>query len=228
MHKLTRRSLLKYIVAFPSIFYFLKPLNAEELLKNNPESFSVTASVLKDAYISEMSAHEHYKAYSKIAVEENYKGIAYLFLAFAASELIHAQNYKRVLLKLNVELSEAKISTKTKDTKKNLIAASEKELRKIENSYPSFLEKLDKEDHDQAIESCMWAWKSHQQHKELIEQVYKYSGWFFNKVAKKIESKNFDFHICTVCGSTVDKKPKTPCNICNKSVSHYIRIEKPI
>jgi rubrerythrin len=204
------------------------PINAKELSQNNYKKFTDTISVLKAAYKSEMSAHEHYKVYSAMALEEDYKGIAYLFVAFAASELTHAQNYKKALSELGVELATLKITTTVENTKSNLRAASKKELIKIADTYPSFLEKLDKEAHKQAIKSCIWSWKSHQQHRELIEQVYKYSGWFFKKVAKKIESKNFDFHICGICGSTVDIKPELPCEICNQPVSNYRQIQKPI
>ena len=66
-----------------------------KLNKNN--LFPITIAVLKSAYISEKLAYLHYVGYSRKAVEEKYSNIAYLFTAFAVSEKIHAENYKRIL-----------------------------------------------------------------------------------------------------------------------------------
>jgi rubrerythrin len=55
----------------------------------------------KTAYISEKLAYLHYVGYSRKAVEEKYSNIAYLFTAFAVSEKIHAENYKRILTSLS-------------------------------------------------------------------------------------------------------------------------------
>ena len=38
--------------------------------------------------------------FGRLAKADGYKGIAYLYTALATSELIHAQNYNRVLVKL--------------------------------------------------------------------------------------------------------------------------------
>ncbi len=227
MYEITRRSLLKFIATLPVPLCFSRLVSAEEP-KNYPQGFADTISTLKAANESEMNSYEHYRGYCERAVRDNYKGIAYLFSAFAASEYIHAENYRKVLSVLGVEFTSSEICTKVDDTKNNLRIASKKELTKIKEIYPDFLNKLKEEAHAQAVESCMWSWKSHKQHREMIEQIYRYSGLFFPKVAKKIESTELDFHVCRNCGSTLCKKPELPCEICNHPVSNYTKIQKPV
>ena len=44
---------------------------------------------------------------------------------------------------------------------------------------------------------------------------------------KTIEGMKFDFHVCEICGSTIDEVPETPCNICNHPILHYHRVIRP-
>ena len=74
----------------------------------------------------------------------------------------------------------------------------------------------------------MYAWKSHQQHIQEITKVRKYSKIFFSLVAKEIEGMKFDFHVCEICGSTLDEAPEAPCGICNYPKSHYDKVIRPI
>lgn len=226
MYEITRRNLLKFMAGLPLSFYLNGHACAQEP-EVSVQGFTNTISTLKAASESEMDSYEHYRGYCERAIKDNYKGIAYLFSAFAASEYIHAENYRRLLSVLGAQFSPTEICTKIADTKKNLKTASGKELRKIKETYPGFLNKLKKEAHAQAVETCMWSWKSHKQHREMIEQIYRYSGLFFPKVAKKIESTELDFHVCLICGSTLCRKPELPCEICNHPVSNYRKITRP-
>jgi rubrerythrin len=189
--------------------------------------FPITIAVLKSAYRAEKLACEHYVRYSQKASHEKYPNIAYLFTAFSISEKIHAQNYKSILTSLSADTEEPEFEFLIRDTKANLIKASAGELEKIRKTYPNFLRKLKKESHDQAIINCMYSWKSHKQHKSKISEIEKYSKLFFGSVAKKIEEMKFDFHVCEVCGSTIDEAPKNPCDICNFPILHYHRVKRP-
>jgi rubrerythrin len=191
------------------------------------DNFPITIAVLKAAYEAEKVASDHYVGYSRKAVEERYPNIAYLFAAFAVSEKIHAENYQKILVSLEAGLEEPEFKILILDTKANLISASEGELKKIKETYPDFLNKLKKESHDKAVISCMYSWKSHRQHKRKISEIQKYSKWFFGSVAKEIEGMKFDFHVCEICGSTIDEAPKTPCDICNYPVLHYHKVIRP-
>jgi rubrerythrin len=228
MNKISRRKFL-YIFASLSLSPPLSIVTASS--GNNKlgqgENYPLTSSVLKSAYKSEKVASEHYIGYSRMAVKEKYPNIAYLFSAFANSEKIHAEYYKRILAVLNSELEEPEFEISISDTKTNLIKAAENELKKIKNTYRDYFEKLKNESYDQAVISCMYSWKSHRQHRRKIKEIQKYSKQFFGAVAKKIEGMKFDFYVCEICGSTIDGAPKTPCDICNYPNSHYQKVVWP-
>jgi len=228
MGKISRRKFL-YRIASLSFFYPLSAVIASsgEMKPGNNDRFPVTIAVLQAAYEAERMASEYYIVYSRKAVEEKYPNIAYLFSAFSLSEKIHAENYKKILNSLSSRLEEPEFEISISDTKANLIKASEGELNKIKTTYPGFLAKLKKESHDQAVISCMYSWKSHQQHKRKITEVRKYSPLFFGHVAKKIEGAKYDFYVCKICGSTIDEAPQTPCDICNHPNLHYHNVLKP-
>lgn len=189
--------------------------------------FPITKAVLKIAYEAEKMAHENYVCFSQKAVEEKYPNIAYLFTAFALSEKIHADNYRRILAAMSTGPEEPIFEVIILDTKKNLIKATEAELKKIQKTYPDFIAKLKAESHDQAVINCMYSWKSHQQHTRKINEIRKYSKYFFGHVAKIIEGLKLDFHVCEICGSTIDEAPQTPCDICNMPYTHYSKVKRP-
>ncbi|MBT8368138.1 MAG: hypothetical protein KJP23_25885 [Deltaproteobacteria bacterium] len=198
--------------------------------KNNQETngqFPATKAVLKSAYITERAAYENYVRFSLKAIEENYPNIAYLFTAFATSEKVHADNYKRILADMSTGPEEPEFDVLILDTKANLIKATEGELKKIKKTYPDFLAKLKPEAHDQAVVNCMYSWKSHQQHRRKISEIRRYSKYFFGHVAEKIEGLKLDFHVCEICGSTIDEAPRTACDICNMPSTHYARVNRP-
>jgi rubrerythrin len=228
MKKISRRKFF-YIFASLSFFYPLSIVAAssrENKLEKN-DRFPITIAVLKSAYISEKLASEHYVGYSRKAVEEKYPNIAYLFSAFAVSEKIHAENYRGILTSLSAGLKEPEFEILILDTKANLINAAKNELKKIKKTYPDFLATLKKESYDQAVINCMYSWKSHRQHKRKINEIRNYSKWFFGSVANKIEGLKLDFHVCEICGSTIDETPKTPCDICNYPILHYQKVIRP-
>jgi rubrerythrin len=228
MKKISRRKFLYIVAALPfSHPLYIVSASSKENKPEKIEHFPITYAVLKAAYKSEKVASEHYVGYSRIAVKEKYPNIAYLFSSFAVSEKIHAANYKRILTALSSELKEPQFEILISDTKTNLTKTAESELQKIKNTYRDFLAKLKEESHDQAVISCMYAWKSHRQHRRQIKEIQKYSKQFFGAVAKKIEGMELDFHVCQVCGSTIAEAPKTPCDICNYPNSHYQKVIRP-
>jgi rubrerythrin len=227
MDTISRRKFLAILPTL-SLSYPLSVVAASD--KNNQEAngeFPMTRAVLKIAYEAEKRAHENYVCYSQKAVAEKYPNIAYLFTAFALSEKIHADNYKRILASMSTGPRERKAEVIILDTKANLMKAAEAELIKIEKTYPDFLAKLKIESHDQAVINCMYSWKSHQQHQRKIDEIHKYSQYFFDRVAQKIEGLKLDFHICEICGSTIDEAPQTPCNICNMPATYYNKVNRP-
>jgi rubrerythrin len=185
-------------------------------------------AVLQESFRTEMIAYKHYVGYTSKALSEKYPNVAYLFYSFSYSEKVHADNYRRILAALGYEAKPIQIEIEVRDTKLNLQKAAQNELEKIKTTYPNFIRELESESCDEAIVSCMYSWKSHQQHEEKVKEIRKYSGMFFSSVSSRIEGLNLDFHVCKVCGSTIDKVPDLPCVICNKPKLNYQKIEHPI
>lgn len=189
--------------------------------------YPATIRILKEAFHIEMAAHAHYAGYTGRAMEENYPNMAYLFHTFSLSEKIHADNYRKIVLSLGSAIKKTEMRLFIEDTKSNLQNAARKELEKIEIVYPDLLRQLEPENYDEAIIHCMYSWKSHRQHEATIQKIDRYSGWFFGSVAREIEEMHMDFFVCSICGSTIDEKPLSPCIICNRSATRYRRVERP-
>ncbi|RJQ56879.1 MAG: rubrerythrin family protein [Nitrospiraceae bacterium] len=226
MVELSRRQFLQ--LAMASSLICALPAHGEKESHKELKECPATISVLHEAYIAEMSAYEHYESFRDKALQENYPNIAYLFHAFSVSEEIHADNYKAVLESSGEKMGAVNIEIHMKDTKKNLREAANIEMRKIEIIYPELLKKLESEAYDEAVSSCMYSWKSHQQHKDMISELLKYARFFLSVIVGRIEEMKFDFYVCKVCGSTLAEQPLAPCFICNKSMANYQKIQKPV
>ena len=226
MDKLSRRDFF-YLTASLSLMY---PLRAYAMNSENSDQrfdYPNTLLILKQAFKAEMIAHKNYLGYIGKALAENHPNIAYMFYAFSFSEKVHADNYKRIISKFGGEIKDVIVSIDVRDTKSNLQKAAEKELEKIKYFYPEILQKLESESCEEAIINCMYSWKSHRQHEEKVKELKRYSGLFFGSVASHIEKMDLDFHICNICGSTIDNKPESPCEICNRPMSHYEKVNRP-
>ena len=224
-NKISRRNFLLFSASLCLIFPFQKKSSASD---NRPSIlYPETISVLKLAFNSEMTAHTNYLSYSEKATAEKYPNIAYMFKAFAFSEKIHAENYNKILNGLNTKTIFSPILINVDDTQSNLSKAAQKELEKIEITYPRFLKEIESEGYDEAIKNLIYSWKSHRQHEEKIKKIHKYASYFFGSVATEIESMTLEIHVCEVCGSTIEKAPTSTCDICNKAPSNYIKIDRP-
>jgi rubrerythrin len=157
---------------------------------------------------------------------EGFDNIADLFTALKASETIHARNFKNVLMDLGVEGNEPpKSEIEVLDTKSNLKQALKVELSEIDKSYPFYIDKIDGENHGEAINTITYAWKAEQQHRDLIKRMKSASGLFFSKIEDELEEAD-DYFICQRCGSTLMKFPEKFCPICNSSSVSYDQVSK--
>jgi rubrerythrin len=226
MSEISRRYFLNLCAAAP----ILAPLSAlaAQMEGKSSVGYPRTVAVLKESYLSEMSAYRHYAQYTSQAIKEKYPNIAYLFYSFSHSEKIHAENYEKILAALGHKLEPVSIVLEVHDTKANLRAAAANELKKIRLTYPGFMRELQTESKKEAIVSCSYSWESHKQHEEKVKEIERYAGLFFSAVSGRIEGSPLDFHVCTVCGSTLDKAPTGQCIICRKALSNYRKIERPV
>lgn len=200
---------------------------AAENQKKEIRKYSETINILKQAYISEIRANRKYTEYTTKANSENYPNIAHLFSSLAISEKIHADNFKKLLNELGVEVKDiSKTKINTLNTKSNLKDAIKAELYHIDQMYPLFLEKIRPEKHAASMRSIKYSWASEKQHQDLLLKMQKYSGFFFGVLANKIESSNKLYFLCQNCGSTITEAPTRDCQICSFQFSGIKKIEK--
>ncbi|MDJ0937571.1 MAG: ferritin family protein [Kiloniellales bacterium] len=218
--RLDRRDVLLLSAVAPAIW-------ATRALAQAAPAYPVTIENLRLGTKNEMAAHFRYVAFSKKADAEGYKGIAYMFTALATSELIHAQNYDRILVLLGAAIDHPQAPTApVSDTKSNLISAAEAEINTIDKVYPAMLEKLRTENHGAAIESVEYAWKSHRQHRDIIVEIQEWSPSFFETVAQRIDGETDHYYVCRICGSTLNETPPEKCPICAYPSAHYSYIDQ--
>jgi len=193
-----------------------------------PQSkYPETIATLQTAYRNEIQAHLNYLAYAQKANSENYPNMAYLFCGFAASEWIHARDFRQILSELDGQVKETpKPDVKVFNTKANLKNALDFELKDIDQRYPQLIEKIKPEKHEAAIRDITYAWESEKQHRDLIQKMQSGTGIFFGLLAKKIEETSVRYFVCQICGSTVVELPKDSCPICKGSVSGYKEVER--
>ena len=196
-------------------------------LVNAQKKYNITISTLEAAYNEEIQAVHTYMAYAKKAYSENYTNIAYLFVAIATSESIHARNFKTLMSELGVEVKEKpNRQFEVSSTKKNLKKATGVELNEIDTQYPKSIEKIKMEKCEAAIRTITYAWKSEKQHRDLIRKIQSATGIFFGLFTKKIEETPVQYFVCQECGSTLTELPKDNCPICKGPVLNYKKIKK--
>lgn len=191
-------------------------------------AFPVTAAAMRSAQETEMGVYYRYTEFARKAQHEGYRGVAYLFVAFAAAELIHANNFGRILARLNVEVAPiAKPQFSVGNTRDNLIAAADAEARSVDDYYPKLLERIQPEGHEDAIAAVRFAWGTEQQHREKIRQIQRWSPTFFEQVAKQIDAKTGQYYVCQLCGNTVNAVPANTCAVCKNPSMHFRLIDPP-
>ena len=211
--------LLRFIIFGLMIFIRVPFIDAQS-------RYPVTSSTLQTLYHNETQDHLTYLAYAQKAISENYPRIAYFFVTLAASESIHARNYRQILSDLGIKVKETpKPEIKVSTTKENLKSAIHSELHVIDQRYPQFIEKIRPEKHETAIQSITYAWEGEKQHRDLIEKIKSGTGIFFGFLAQKIEKTLIQFHICQGCGSPVVELSKDICSICQCLPPRYKEVE---
>lgn len=187
-----------------------------------------TISVLRETASAEMLFYHRYVEFGRRAKEEGYRGIAYLFTAFATSELIHAQNFNRILARLDAEISlPAKPALHVAGTRENLLTAVNTELESIDAFYPSVLERLKPEGLQDAVAATTQAWRSEQQHRDIMKSIQRWSGSHFETVARTIDERTGQYFVCQICGATETEVPRGKCSICGLPSEHFRKIEFP-
>lgn len=191
------------------------------------EAYPETVAALAYAFQREIDAHRHYVRFAEIAKQEGYKGIAYMFSAFAMSEGVHARNFKDLVTRLGGQANAVPTEIKPGTTKQNLIAAVDEEIDSIESLYPRALERVQPEGHGEASRLVKFAWESERQHRDLLQKIRRYSPMLFEQVAKAIDQKTGLYFVCQACGSTLNRVPSPNCPVCAGAPTQYLQVPIP-
>ena len=189
--------------------------------------FGKTIAVLNIVYNGEVQAHRRYNAFAKKAMQEDQPNIAHLFRALAASEGIHARNFKTLLKELGANIktpAQAEIQVET--TRLNLKQATQVEISEIDDKYPKLLQRLKSEGHEEAIGKLTSAWEAEKQHRELIKDILSGTGMFYGMLTRKFRDADVRYFVCQNCGSTVVALPGETCPVCDVPASEYREIKK--
>jgi len=190
-------------------------------------AYPQTLAALGYAFQRETDAHRRYVAFGGVAQREGYRGIAYMFAAFATSEGLHARNFAELIRQLGGEPVAAPTAIKPGTTKQNLIAAVDDEIDSIDQLYPNTLERVSPEGSAEAARFVRFAWASERQHRDLIQRIRRYSPLLFEKVAKAIDEKTGLYFVCQTCGSTLNKVPSPKCPVCGSPPERYRQVPVP-
>jgi rubrerythrin len=190
-------------------------------------AYPQTVAALGYAFQRETDAHRRYTRFAGAATEEGYRGIAYMFVAFATSEGVHARNFRDLLGRLGSRAEAAPTAIKPGTTKENLIASLDDEIDSIDSLYPTTLERMRPEGNAEAARLVTFAWNSERQHRDLIQKIRRYSPMLFEKVAKAIDEKTERYFVCQTCGSTLNKVPNPKCPVCGSPSTTYHEVPVP-
>jgi rubrerythrin len=163
---------------------------------------SKTSTNLQNAFAGESQANRKYLAYAKKAEQEGFSQVAKLFRAVAEAETVHAHSHFRQMGGI-------------KTTKENLEAALHGEVFEFEDMYPQMIAEAQAEGIKDAVRTFTYANEVEKVHAELYKKALANLG------------KNVDaaYHVCSVCGHTVEGEPPDECPVCKSKKQAYKKID---
>lgn len=173
---------------------------------------------LKLAFNFESTTAQKYTGYAQKATEEGFDTIAWLFIAVAKSEIIHASNYVKVIEKFGGNIGSAEIGDyEVKSTTENLQDAINNETYAMQSMYPGFIRDGEQEKAPEAAKAFTWAWDAEKKHIK-----------YFRNVAGVILSGNetgipCDWLICPTCGNVYNSNDlKDKCDFCLNKQENFV------
>ncbi|NJD54651.1 MAG: rubrerythrin family protein [Candidatus Methanoperedens sp.] len=162
-----------------------------------------TQNNLEKAFAGESQANRKYLAFADKAEQEGYKQVAKLFRAAADAETVHAKNHLRVMGGVG----------KTKDNLKSAISGETAEFKRM---YPEFIEQAKNENaSDAAILSF-----------DVANQVEKIHAGLYQKALDNLgKNRETEYHVCQICGNTVEGEAPDKCPICNAPKSMFKKVD---
>ena len=161
-----------------------------------------TTDNLKEAFAGESQANRKYLAFAKKADDEGYEQVARLFRAAADAETVHAHAHLRVMGGIG-------------ETKANLQEAIGGETHEFTVMYPDFIDVAQKEGNSAAEMSFKNA--------NAVEEIH--AGLYQEALDKLGDNKDTVYHVCQVCGNTVEGEAPDKCPICGAPQKMFKKID---
>lgn len=176
-----------------------------------------TTENLRKAQTGEAQACVRYLGFAKTADKEGYPGVARLFRAASMAEKVHAKSHQIVLQadhevieninskeKLDQAIDQLEAAGKIKTTMENLQTAIDGETFEFKTMYPAMIQDAVAEKQLEARHSLEYAMSIEMLHAKL-----------FKKALAAPEKDEIEmYHICPLCGYTVESKPPGKCPYC--------------
>lgn len=163
---------------------------------------SKTTKNLQDAFAGESQANRKYLAFAKKAEEEGFGQIAKLFRAAAEAETVHAHNHLREMGGIRT-------------TKENLHEAINGESYEFQKMYPQMIKDAEAEGQKGALKSFNFANEVEKIHADLYKKAVENLG----------KNPSVDYHVCQVCGNTVEGEPPDKCPICGANKKMFKKVD---
>jgi rubrerythrin len=161
-----------------------------------------TESNLAEAFAGESQANRKYLAFARKAEEDGYPQVAKLFRAAALAETVHAHNHLRAMGGI-------------RSTAENLVEAVGGETHEFKNMYPGMIEAAKAEGNKDAERSFAFANEVEQIHAQLYQKAADNLG----------KNEEVDYHVCQVCGNTVEGEPPDECPVCGAKKEAFQKVD---
>jgi len=163
---------------------------------------SKTDKNLQEAFAGESQANRKYLAFAKKADAEGYKQVAKLFRAAAEAETVHALNHLKELAGI-------------KSTRENLTEAVSGETHEFQSMYPQMIADAEAEGVKGALRSFNFA--------NEVEKIH--AGLYQKAVEQLGNNEDVDYHVCQICGNTVEGEPPDKCPVCGALKKMFKKVE---
>ena len=157
---------------------------------------------LRDAFAGESQANRKYLAFAEKAAKEGYPQVAKLFRAAGAAETVHAHAHLRALGEIG----------RTADNLKVAVAGETHEFKQM---YPEMIKDAKEEGNKTAERSFVYANEVEQVHAKLYQ----------NALDNLDSLEEVDYHVCSVCGMTVENEAPDKCPVCGAPASAFFKVD---
>lgn len=164
---------------------------------------SKTEEALKEAFAGESQANRKYLAFAAKADQEGFAQAAKLFRAAAEAETVHAHAHLRAMKGI-------------RSTKENLQEAVAGETHEFKSMYPAMIDAAKAEGHKEAERSFIFA--------NEVEKIH--AGLYQHMLDNLDGAKEaYSYHVCPVCGYTVEKEAPDTCPICGAKGKMFKKVD---